>query len=289
VGFINKESFKRLFGFGSKLMITGLLDTVYNNIYNLIIGKFFSPATLGFYNRAYTFSGQTASGISIALQQVTYPILSKTRDEPERLKSAYRKIVMSITFINFPIIAGLALIAGPLIEVLLGEKWMPVVPYLQVLCLSAFVGHLSSINQNLLKVLGRSDLFLKISLINKGLATIAIIIGLQFGIWGLLIGSVISQYLAVYISMYYTSKFISYPFIEQINDVLPIAIVLLPMLLVLWIFMKLGTAFPIIQLSSMVIIGAAIYFLTAYLCKSTALSQINELIQTYIRNRGNST
>ena len=157
-GFIDKDSFKRLFGFGSKLMLTGLLNTFFNNIYNLVIGRFFSPAILGFYNRAFTFTSQTVSSVLIALQQVTYPILSKTRENPLRLKEAYRKIIMSITFVNFPLATFMILGAEPLILLLLGEKWAGTIPFLQLLSVSVLVSHISAINQNLLKVSGRSDL-----------------------------------------------------------------------------------------------------------------------------------
>jgi len=286
-GFINRDSFNRLFGFGSKLLLTGLLNTIYSNIYNLVIGKFFSPAILGFYNRAYSFTSQTISTVLIALQQVTYPILSKTQDNAKRLKSAYRKIIIAITFINFPLTTMLAFTAKPLILLLLGEKWIDTVPYLQLLCISALVTHLSSINQNLFKVIGRSDIFLKISVITKIFTSVAIIIGFQFGIWGLVIGSIISQYFEVFLGMYYSSKQIDYPLSEQFKDIVPVGILLLPLLLVMLAMTHLNLKSDLLTLLIMVILGGGAYLLSAFLSKSLALSQINELILPYIKDKKN--
>lgn len=284
-GFINRNSFDRLFGFGSKLLFTGLLNIFYSNIYNLIIGKFFPPAVLGFYNRAYAFTSQTTSTVLISLGQVTYPILSKTRDDPKRMKAAYRKIIMTITFINFPLATILGFVAKPFILVLLGEKWIETVPFMHLLCISALVTHLSAINKNLFKVIGRSDIFLKISVINKIFTTIAIVIGFQFGIWGLVMGSVISQYADVYLSMYYSSKYIEYPFMEQFKDIFPIGLLLLPLILVMIALMYIDFNSNLLKLFTMVTLGGGAYLLSAYLSKSLALSQINELILPFIKKR----
>lgn len=287
-GFIDKVSFRKLFGFGSKLMLTGLLNTFYSNIYNLVIGKFFAPALLGFYNRAFTFTSQTVSSALIALQQVTYPILSKTRENPLRLKEAYRKIIMSITFINFPLATFIIFGAEPLILLLLGEKWEGTIPFLQLLSVSVLVNHISSINQNLLKVIGRSDLYLKFSLLNKALLTIAILVGLQFGIWGLVIGGVIVQYLEVFIMMFLTSRLINYSALEQLKDILPTAILLIPLILIFIFVFYLNIHSHLFKLLIMFVLGSGGYLFAAIITKSAAYAQIKELLLPYIIKRKNN-
>jgi len=284
-GFINKNSFDRLFGFGSKLLITGLINVFYNNIYNLVIGKLFSPAILGFYNRAYTLTRQPVTTILIALQQVTYPILSKTKDDLNRLKFSHQKVVKVITFINFPISIVIAFSAEPLVVLLLGEKWIDTVPFLQLLSISALVIHLSALNKDLFKVIGRSNIYLKISIISKVITTLSIIIGYQFGIWGLVIGSIVSQFLEALLCMYYSSKYINYSLFEQLKDILLITFLTIPLILTMLILYNVDFSSNIIKLLCMLIFGITIYLLSAFFTKSTALSDIKEVILPYIKKR----
>jgi O-antigen/teichoic acid export membrane protein len=219
--FINIDSFNRLFGFVSKLMVIGLINNFYNNMYNLIIGKYFSADILGYFDRANLIVNQSITTISIALDQVTYPILSKTKDDRIRLKEAHIKIINVITFINIPISIILFFSAKPLVLVLLGENWIETIPFVQLLSISAIVKHLIRPKKNLLNVIGRSDLSLKTSVISKVLTTIAVIIGFQFGIWGLVVSSVVATYLEILVSMIFVSKFFDYKISNQFRDVFP--------------------------------------------------------------------
>jgi O-antigen/teichoic acid export membrane protein len=282
-GFVDVSSFKRLFSFGSNLLITGLINTFFNNIYNIIIGKFFSPATLGYYNRAFTFTSQTLSTVLIALEQVSYPILSKTRDSSERMKTAYRKIIITITFVNFLLATLLAFTAEPLIKVLLGDKWLETVPFIQILCISAIVGHLASINQTLYQVIGRSDLFLKVSVISKILAIIGAVIGLNFGIWGLVIGSVIVKYIEVGIVMFISSVQIRYSFSEQLKDIFPVAMITLPLVLLQNVLLGYEYHSDIFRLVIMFVSGCILYIGLALLTRSVALKEIGLLVKSYLK------
>lgn len=283
--FINVDSFNRLFGFGSRLLVTGLINTFYNNIYNLTIGKLFSADILGYYNRAYLLVNQSISTISMALGQVTYPILSKTKDDEPRLKEAHKKIVNVISFINIPISVILAFSAEPLVLVLLGEKWVETVPFIQLLSISAIVTHLIALNKNLLKVIGRSDLYLRTSVISKVLTTIAVIVGIQFGIWGLVISSVIAIYLEVIVTMLFTSKFFNYHIFDQIRDIFPIYLLMIPLVSVLILTRYINFNSNILNLAVVVLSGITIYVGTAYLMKSIALTQIKEVLLPYLKNR----
>jgi teichuronic acid exporter len=278
--FINKTSFKKLFGFGSKLLAAGILNKVYQNVYKLIIGKFFTAATLGLYAQSKLYVNQVTQSAVSTLQTVTYPVLSKAKEEPERLREAYRKIIMASSFVIFPLTMGLAVMAKPLILTLVGEKWVEAVPFLQLICLSGALYHLHSINLNILKVMGRSDLFLKLEIIKKINITIAIFIGIQFGIWGLLIGSVISSYVALFINMYYTRKFINYSYKEQFGDLLPIVWMSLPSLLIMYGFVQLTNFSHFIELFIGTGIGVLVYISVTLFGKSAALGYIFNLLST---------
>jgi len=283
--FINADSFNRLFGFGSRLLVTGLINTFYNNIYNLTIGKFFSADILGYYSRAYLLVNQSISTISIALGQVTYPILSKTKDDEIRLKEAHKKIVNVISFINIPISVILAFSAEPLVLVLLGEKWIETVPFIQLLSISAIITHFIGLNKNLLKIIGRSDLYLRTSVISKILTTIAVIIGIQFGIWGLVISSVVAIYLEVIVTMLFTSKFFKYRIREQIRDVFPTYLLMIPLVFVLILMDYFNFNSNLLNLAVVILSGVTVYAGTAYFMKSIALDQIKEVLLPYFKNR----
>lgn len=283
--FINADSFKRLFGFGSRLLVTGLINVFYNNVYNLTIGKLFSADILGYYNRAYLLVNQSITTISMALGQVTYPILSKTKDDAPRLKEAHKKIVNVISFINIPISVILAFSAEPLVLVLLGEKWVETVPFVQLLSISAIVTHLIALNINILKVIGRSDLYLRTSVISKVLTTIAVIVGIQFGVWGLVISSVVAIYLEVIVSMLFTSKFFNYNISDQLRDIFPIYLLMIPLVFVLILIRYVNFNSNILNLVVVIGTGITIYVGTAYLMKSIALTQIREVLLLFLKNR----
>jgi O-antigen/teichoic acid export membrane protein len=280
--FIIKESFKRLFGFGSKLLMVTIINRIYQNIYKLITGKFYDAATLGLYTQAKMFVRHFTSSAINSLQKVTYPILAKTNDDPVRLKNAYRKIIKASSYVIFPFVMGLGILAEPFILTLVGEKWIETVPFLEILCLSGSLYHLHTINLNVLKVVGRSDLFLKLEIIKKIIITIAIIVGLQFGIWGLMYGLVISSFISLFINMSYTNKFLDYSYLEQFKDVIPVILYAIPMALILLLIQEYLNIIYYLQLILGLILGTITYLLTTYLLKSSALIIIIDLLSSKV-------
>ncbi len=230
----SRESFNKLFGFGYKLLFSGLLNTIFENIFKLIIGKYFSLATLGFFTQAQKLQRLASNNLSNLIQKVSYPILARLGDEKEKLKSGYKKVIVTSSFVIFPLITFLMIMAHPIIVVLLGQKWVEAVPFLQYLCGAGLVIHINAINLNLLKVLGRSDLVLKLAFFKKSILLIAIVIGLQFGIWGLMIIQVVTSYTSLIINIYYTERFIGYAFWEQLKDVIQVFAFVVPIGLILW-------------------------------------------------------
>ncbi len=274
----SKASFHKLFGFGSKILAAAMLDKFYLHIYKLLIGKFFAAATLGFYTQANNFTNMVINTLFRTVQNVTYPVLSKLQDDQEKLKAGYRKILKLSSFIIIPAMVVLGVLAKPIIVTLVGEKWLPSVPMLQLLCLSGLTYHFSSINLNMLLVLGRSDLSLKLEVIKKVNITLAIVIGLQFGIYGLIIGEVITAYVNLFINAYYSRKFLNYALNDQFVDVLP-TMAFSALIGGLLFFLKDYPIFPgigyIILISA---IGGGIYLALHLLAKTEEMQLLRHMI-----------
>lgn len=219
------QSFKELFSFGSKLLLSGLLDTVFKEIYSLVIGRCYTSAQLGQYTRANQFNQIFSSNLTSVIQRVSYPVLSSIQDEPERLREAYRKVIKSTMLISFACMLGLAAVAKPLIIILIGEKWLLAVGFLQIICFRGMLYPLHAINLNILQVIGRSDLFLKLEIIKKIIAVGPLVLGVLFSIEYMLWGSVCTSFIAYFLNSYYSANLINYPAKEQIKDILPTFIV----------------------------------------------------------------
>lgn len=217
----SKKSFNEMFGFGSKLLISGLIDTVFNNIYYLIIGKFFSARKLGFYTRAEQFSTIPSTGITKIVSRVSFPIFAQMQDDPVSLKNGYKRIIRSTMFITFILMMGMAAVAEPMVVFLIGEKWRPAVAYLQLMCFVEMLYPLHALNLNILTVYGRSDLFLQLEIIKKVIAIPTIIIGILYGITPMLISMIIASILSFLLNSLWSGKLINYNTYEQIKDLLP--------------------------------------------------------------------
>lgn len=215
------KAFKELFSFGSKLLASGLIDTIYNNIYYLIIGKYFSAKELGFYTRADLFKDLPSQNINGIMSRVTYPVLAQMLDKPDLMRVAFKKMLTSIMLISFVLMLGMAAVAEPLLISLIGEKWRPSVIYLQMLCFVGMLYPLHALNLNILQVLGRSDLFLRLEIIKKILAIPIIFVGIFFGIRAMIFGLFVLSIIAYYLNSYWSGKLINYPMKEQIFDILP--------------------------------------------------------------------
>lgn len=258
----SRESFNRLFDFGYKLLISGLLNTTFDHIYKLIIGKFFMAATLGFYTQAQKLQNLASQSLVTIIQKVTYPLLAKTAGNNERLKQAYRKVIQGSSSLVFPGMLLLIILAEPIMIYILGKEWLPAAPFLQLLCLSGLLYHLHAINLNVLKVMGRSDLFLKLEIIKKLNISVAIVVGIQFGLYGLLIGQVISSYIALIINTYYSAKFLNYSAMEQFKDVSKVLLLSSPMVLLIFFNTLVNPINSFLELFGNIILSGIIYVLT---------------------------
>lgn len=277
------QSFREMFSFGSKLLASALLDTIYNNMYTLIIGKFFSSATLGLYSRASSLARYPSSNITGVLQGVTFPVLSSIQNEPERLAGAYKRFLRLSAFVIFPSMIGLAAVADPLIRLVLTDKWEGCIYLLQIVCFSMMWYPIHAINLNLLQVKGRSDFFLKVEIIKKIQGVLILFITVPMGIVAMCYGSVVSSLLCLIYNTYYTQKLIGYGYVAQMKDLLHILVHSLVMGAGVWCIVQMFDSLWW-QLIVGVLSGAVYYIAGASLMRFEELDEVISLV----RKKGNN-
>lgn len=217
----SKKIFFYHFNFGFKLTISGLIDTIYNNIFYLIIGKYYSTNTLGLFTKAEQFQQLPSQNLSGMINKVTYPILSKLQGDLNSLRNAYRKIIRSTMLITFIFMLGMFSVSKSMIIVLLGNQWIDVVLILKILCLVGVFYPLHALNLNILQIQGRADLFLKLEVIKKIIAFPIVFLTISFGIEVLLYAMIFISLISFYFNAYYSGKLIKYPISKQIVDIIP--------------------------------------------------------------------
>jgi len=274
----SRASFRYLFNFGSKLLASGLLDTLYNNAYPIVIGKFYNSAQLGLYSRAQGYASLPSSNITGILQRVTFPVLSLMQNDDERLALNYRRLLRVSAFVVFPLMVMLAAVAAPLIRVMITSKWDGCVGFLQILSLAMMWYPIHAINLNLLQVKGRSDLFLRLEIYKKIFGVLILTCTIPLGVtamcWGLVVGSVFS----LVMNTYYTGKLIKIGFFMQMKDLLPIILNSVVMGgIAYYIVNKIDNSFiSLITACSMAIF---FYLTTSYVLKFPELKEVILIIK----------
>lgn len=280
----SKQSFKEFWNFGSKLLATNLINSIYGNIYPVVIGKFFSPTELGFYSKASGYAKLVPKTMSGVLTKVSFPVLSDIQDDNNRLGNVYRRMLRVTAYVVFPAVIGLAAVASPFITVLITEKWATSILFLQILCFSAMWSPIHSLNLNLLQVKGRSDLFLKLEVIKKILGIVVIVVTLPFGLIYMCIGSVVSSLIFLFINTYYTGKFINVSFVRQMKDITPTLAYSLSMGLLVFIVISFIPS-PVLKLIVGVLVGAVYYIAISIFTNSSDLAYLRLLIQENLKKK----
>lgn len=274
------QSFKELFGFGWKLLVSGLLDTVWREIYQVIIGKCYSADTLGQYTRAQQFGSIFSSNLTAIVQRVSYPVLSEIQDNKERLKKAYKKVIKVTMLVTFCCMLGLAAIAEPMIVTFIGSKWLPAVPFLQIISLQMMLYPLHAINLNMLQVQGRSDLFLKLEIVKKIIAIGPLLLGVFINIYWMLAGSVITGFVSYYLNAFYSGKFLNYSMWEQVKDIWPSFSVAGIMGIIVW-----GLSFfhlpSFVLLTIQLFVGFSVVIILCELSKLDSYIEIKSIILSF--------
>lgn len=273
------KSFRELFGFGSKLLASGLLDTFYRNMYLIVIGKVFKASDLGYYTRAHQFSDFASSNVTGILQRVTYPVLCSIQNDDARLADVYRRLLKTCAFIVFPLLMGIAAVAKPMIITFLTEKWLFSAVLLQIICFQGMWYPVHSINLNLLQVKGRSDLFLRLEIIKKCIAVVILCITLPMGLVVMCIGAAINSIIALIINTHYTGKLINLGFLAQMRDLLPTLILSISTGIVVYLTVTFIPMHPGLALAVGVIEGVAIYISVAKLLRFKEFSELMSILR----------
>lgn len=272
------RSFIDLFTFGSKLMVSGLLDTVYNNMYTLIIGKLFNAKSLGFYYQADRFTQLPSSNITGILQRVTYPVLCSIQDDDERLRAVFRQLLKLSAFVIFPLMCILAGISMPLVTLILGEKWSFTATLMVPLCFMMMWWPIHAINLSILQVKGRSDLFLRLEIIKKCIGVCVLAVSMSFGLLFMCYASIATSIICMIVNTYYTRKLIQVGFFMQMRDLSRTLLLSLLMFLVVFIIVSVITS-HILQLLFGILLGVVIFGGVIYMVKFEELKYIQSLLK----------
>lgn len=278
----SKASFSRLFDFGWKLLVAKLISQFYENLYALIIGRGFSMATLGFYTKAQTLSTSASYSIESSVEKVSYPLLSKFQDDEIRLKSAFQKTFRNTVFLTFPIMLTLAAVAPALFSLILGDNWIQAIPYFQIMCIAGIFTPLHSLNLNILQIKGRTDLFLRKSIIGNVIATVIVSSVLLFnlGVYGLLWGLVLDYFISYFNNASHTKKLIGYSILNQLQDIQVIFLISLITAASVHSLNTLPLANDFMLIALQLAVSGAVYSLLAHLFKLQELETVYQLIES---------
>lgn len=277
----NKEKFKYHFKFGSNLAISGLLDTIFGNIYQIIIGRFFTPVQVGYYTRADLLKQLPVNNVTGVLNKVTYPLFASIQDDDVRLKRVYKQIMQMVIFVISPVLVFMGVLAAPLVEFLFTEKWLPIVPYFQILCVTGILYPVHSYNLSILKIKGRSDLFLRLEIIKKIIIVGTILASIQYGILMLIWSQVVVSFVAFFINSYYTGRFINYTAWQQLLDIIPMMVMAALVGAGVYFFDMVLADMGVMNIIRLIVgsgLGLAVYLLLSYLLKLSAYNDLKKII-----------
>jgi O-antigen/teichoic acid export membrane protein len=278
----SKESFNKLFSYGSKLLVSGLYARGLNEIYNISIGKIYSATDLGYYTTSKQFAEVTAGTVTSILQQVTFPILASLQEDKERLITVYSRLIKMTSFFIFPIMTLLALLADPFIRLFLTEKWIPAIKLLQWLCFARVFTPISAVNMNILNAVGRSDLYLKVDLSKAPIVLGTLLITIPLGVEAIVIGNVITSCISFFINAYMPGKMFGYGAFSQLRDMIPIFIATGIMALVIFIATTLLENL-LLKLVIGILLAIIVYYLVCRILRVKEIDEIKLLFSQIIR------
>lgn len=279
----SSTSFHELFGFGWKIMLSWLLDTIWKEMYQVVVGKFYSPATLGQYTRSKQFSTMFSSNLTNVIQRVTYPVLSNIQDDKDRLLFAYRRIIKTTMFITTVCMFFLGAVSEPLLYCLIGPKWHEAAVYLPLICLTGCLYPLHAINLNMLQLQGRSDLFLGLEIIKKIIAVGPLCVGIFVGIMPMLYTNIVAGIIAYFLNSHYSGKFLNYSSWMQIRDIVPSFWI--GFLVSLSVYFMKYLPFSYWQILPLqVIIGTVVFYCFCRLSNNEEYIEIIKILRTYSKN-----
>ena len=252
------QRLKGLLSFGWKLLVSALLDTGYNNLRNLIIGKLYSSADLAYYNQGDKLPNLVITNINASIDSVLLPTMANEQDDPARVRSMTRRAIKTSTYVMAPLMMGLAACAEPLIRLILTEKWLPCVPYLRIFCITSMFYPIHTANLNAIKALGRSDLFLKLEIVKKAVGLTILLCTMWHGVMAMAYSLLLSSVLSQIINTWPNRKLLRYHYLNQLADILPALLLACAMGLAVYCIQFLGWG-DLPTLCVQIPVGAALY------------------------------
>lgn len=265
------KSFKALFKFGSNLLIVGVISSIVQNLYLILIGRFFNVAQVGYFHQSYNYTNMLSTTLSSVTQGVTYPLMASIQEDKARLIRIYIKVMGVITFITFPVFIGFAAITEEFVLMFLGEQWGPIIPIVIILSFARLITPISSLNLSILNARGRSDLFLKTELVKLPMTILALFIAIPYGIIGVAFSQLITTLLSFFINAYYPGKLFNFGAKEQLRQIVPI---LLSSLIMYACIYSIHTEDLKLQMALKIVIGVIVYIFSCKLLKVQAYSDI---------------
>ena len=276
------ERFKVLFSFGWKLLISGLIDTFYNNLRDLIIGKKYNASSLAYYTNGQKIPGLVVGNINTAIGSVLFPTLSKEQDDKENLKQHVRRAIQVSSYVIWPVMLGIAACSKSLITVLLTEKWAPTVPFLQIACIVCGFLPIHTTNLQVINAIGRSDIFLKLEIIKKAIGLGVLLVSMKYGVMAIALSAILTEITSAFINSYPNTKLLNYSRIEQIKDVAPSFILSIVMCAIVLQMNNLEMK-AISILCIQIILGVTIYLAGSILFKFDSFNYILNNMRKYRR------
>lgn len=276
------ERLKSLLAYGWKLLVAVLLDTVYNNLRNLVIGKMYSSADLAFYNQGDKFPKIIVTNINTSIDSVLLPTLSSEQDNKARVKEMTRRAIKTSTYIMAPLMMGLAFCAKTVVELVLTQKWLPCVPFLQIFCITYMFYPVHTANLNAIKAMGRSDIFLKLEIIKKIVGMSFLLSTMWFGVMAMAYSLLVSCVLSQIINSWPNKRLLGYGYLEQLRDLIP-GVILAVIMGICVYFIGYINLPNIIVLIIQVIVGATIYIVMSIVFKLESFLYLWNMVKTYLK------
>lgn len=273
---------KGLLSYGWKLLVSGLLDTVYNKLREILIAVFYTDADLAFYNRGMTYPNLLVENINASIDSVLLPVLSAEQEHKEQVRNMTRRAIRISTYVMMPLMMGLAVCAEPLIRLLLTEKWLPCVPYLRIFCFSYAFYPLHTANLNAIKAMGRSDLFLKLEIIKKVIGVAVLAITLPYGVYAMALSLLFTSVLSQLINSWPNAKLLGYSYAKQLKDMLPAILLSIVMGLVVYPVSFFGWS-DWLTLPVQVVVGAAVYIAGSVVFKLDSFNYLLSILKKFVR------
>ena len=276
------ESFHDLFGFGWKMMLSGVLDSVWKESYQMVVGKVYTPGALGQYTRAKQFSSLFSSNLTAVIQRVTYPVLSNIQDDKQRMVSAYRRIIRVTMFVTATGMFFLAAVSEPMLYCLIGPQWHEASTYLPLICLNSTLYPLHAINLNMLQVQGRSDLFLGLEIVKKLIGLIPLAVCVFWGIMPMLYVNLAVGVVAYLLNSYYSGRLIGYSSWMQVKDIAPSCLVATIVAVSVFFVKYIPVSYWVI-LPLQMVMGAVVFMVLCQLTRTPEYIEMKTMLAPYLR------